>query len=43
MGAKDTGSEDDGAFIFARFSSPADGFYRSRLRAWQVPIWFNGV
>ena len=23
--------------------SPVDGFYRSRLRGWQIPIWFNGV
>ena len=29
--------------IFARFSSPVDGFYRSRLRAWQIPIWFNDI
>jgi len=43
-GAKDTGFVKRMGFpIFARFSSPVDGFYRSRLRAWQIPIWFNGV
>jgi 4-hydroxy-4-methyl-2-oxoglutarate aldolase len=29
--------------IFARASSPVDGFYKSRLRGWQRPIWFNDV
>ncbi len=43
-GAKDTGFVKKMGFpIFCRFSSPVDGFYRSRLHAWQVPIWFNGV
>ena len=43
-GAKDTGIVKKMGFpLFARFSSPVDGFYRSRLRAWQIPIWFNGV
>jgi regulator of RNase E activity RraA len=43
-GAKDTGFVKKMGFpIFARFSSPVDGFYRSRLHAWQVPIWFNGI
>ncbi len=43
-GAKDTGFVRKMGFpIFARFSSPVDGFYRSRLHAWQVPIWFNDI
>ncbi len=43
-GAKDTGFVKIMGFpIFARFSSPVDGFYRSRLRGWQIPIWFNEV
>ena len=43
-GAKDTGFVKQMGFpIFARFSSPVDGFHRSRLRDWQIPIWFNGV
>jgi 4-hydroxy-4-methyl-2-oxoglutarate aldolase len=43
-GAKDTGFVKKMGFpIFCKFSSPVDGFYRSRLRAWQVPIWFNGI
>ncbi len=43
-GAKDTGFVKKMGFpIFCKFSSPVDGFYRSRLHAWQVPIWFNGV
>ena len=43
-GAKDTGFVHMVDFpIFARFTSPVDGFYRSRLHAWQVPIWFDGV
>lgn len=43
-GAKDTGVIKLMGFpIFARFSTPVDGFYRSRLRDWQIPIWFNGV
>lgn len=43
-GAKDTGFVKRMGFpIFARFASPVDGFYRSRLHGWQVPIWFNGV
>jgi regulator of RNase E activity RraA len=43
-GAKDTGFVKLMGFpIFARFTSPVDGFYRSRLRGWQIPIWFNGV
>lgn len=43
-GAKDTGFVKQMGFpIFCKFSSPVDGFYRSRLHAWQVPIWFNGV
>lgn len=43
-GAKDTGFVSMVNFpIFCRFTSPVDGFYRSRLRAWNVPIWLNGV
>ena len=43
-GAKDTGIVKRMGFpIFARFTSPVDGFCRSRLRDWQIPIWFNGV
>ena len=43
-GAKDTGFVKQMGFpIFCRFSSPVDGFYRSRLHAWQTPIWFNGI
>ena len=43
-GAKDTGFVKKMGFpIFCKFSSPVDGFYRSRLRAWQVPIWFNDI
>jgi 4-hydroxy-4-methyl-2-oxoglutarate aldolase len=43
-GAKDTGFVKKMGFpIFCKFSSPVDGFYRSRLHAWQVPIWFNGI
>ena len=43
-GAKDTGFVKMMGFpIFARFTSPVDGFYRSRLRGWQIPIWFNGI
>ena len=29
--------------IFCKFTSPVDGFYRSRLRGWQIPIWINGI
>ncbi len=43
-GAKDTGFVKKMGFpLFCRFTSPVDGFYRSQLRDWQVPIWFNGV
>ncbi|MBI4787323.1 MAG: RraA family protein [Chloroflexi bacterium] len=43
-GAKDTGIVKRMGFpLFARFTSPVDGFYRARLRDWQIPIWFNGV
>lgn len=43
-GAKDTGIVKQMGFpLFARFTSPVDGFYRSRLGDWQIPIWFNGV
>lgn len=43
-GAKDTGFVKQMGFpIFARFSSPVDGFYRSRLRGWQIPIWINDI
>ena len=43
-GAKDTGFVKVMGFpIFAKFSSPVDGFHRSRLRGWQLPIWFDEV
>lgn len=43
-GAKDTGFVKKMGFpIFCRFTSPVDGFYRSHLRDWQIPIWFNGI
>lgn len=43
-GAKDTGFVKEMGFpIFCRFTSPVDGFYRSRLRAWQIPIWINDI
>lgn len=43
-GAKDTGFVKMMGFpIFCKFTSPVDGFYRSRLRDWQVPIWFNEI
>lgn len=41
-GAKDTGFVNMVDFpIFCRFTSPVDGFYRSRLREWNIPIWIN--
>ena len=37
-GAKDTGFVKQMGFpIFCRFTSPVDGFYRSRLQGWQSP------
>lgn len=43
-GAKDSGFVKLAGFpIFCRFTSPVDGFYRSRLRDWNVPIWINGI
>ena len=43
-GAKDTGIIKTMDFpIFCKFSSPVDGFYRSRLRDWQIPIWINEI
>ena len=43
-GAKDTGFVKLMGFpIFCRFTSPVDGFYRSRLRGWQIPIWINDI
>jgi len=43
-GAKDTGFVKQMGFpIFCRFTSPVDGFYRSRLRGWQIPIWINDI
>lgn len=43
-GAKDTGFVKKMGFrIFCRFTSPVDGFCRSHLLDWQIPIWFNGV
>ncbi|MBN2212424.1 MAG: RraA family protein [Sedimentisphaerales bacterium] len=43
-GAKDTGFiRAMGWPIFAKFSSPVDGFHLSRLRGWQLPIWFDTV
>lgn len=41
-GAKDTGFVASVEFpIFCRFTSPVDGFYRSRLRGWNIPIWIG--
>ncbi len=41
-GAKDTGFVRAMGFpIFAKYSTPVDGFYRNRLNAYQVPIWFG--
>ena len=41
-GAKDTGIIKTMGFpVFCKFTSPVDGFYRSRLRDWQIPIWIN--
>ena len=43
-GAKDIGFVKEMGFpIFAKFSSPVDGLHLSRLRGWQLPIWFDGV
>jgi 4-hydroxy-4-methyl-2-oxoglutarate aldolase len=43
-GAKDTGIIKTMGFpIFCKFTSPVDGFYRSRLHGWQVPIWINEI
>lgn len=43
-GAKDTGIIKTMGFpIFCKFTSPVDGFYRSRLRGWQIPIWINKI
>lgn len=43
-GAKDTGFVKMTGFpIFCRFTTPVDGFYRSRLRGWQIPIWINDI
>jgi regulator of RNase E activity RraA len=43
-GAKDTGIIKTMDFpIFCKFTSPVDGFYRSRLRGWQIPIWINEI
>ncbi|MEJ2710597.1 MAG: RraA family protein [Anaerolineales bacterium] len=43
-GAKDTGFVKLMGFpIFCKFTSPVDGFYRSRLRGWQIPIWINEI
>jgi len=43
-GAKDTGIIKTMGFpIFCKFTSPVDGFYRSRLRDWQIPIWINEI
>ena len=43
-GAKDSGFVKKMGFpIFCRFTSPVDGFYRSHLADWQIPIWFNGI
>jgi regulator of RNase E activity RraA len=43
-GAKDSGFVKEMGFpIFCRFTSPVDGFHRSRLRGWQIPIWINDI
>jgi len=43
-GAKDVGFVREMDFpIFAKFTSPVDGFAYSRLRGWQLPIWWNTI
>lgn len=43
-GAKDTGIIKTMGFpIFCKFTSPVDGFFRSRLHGWQIPIWINEI
>lgn len=43
-GAKDVGFVREMDFpIFAKFTSPVDGFAWSRLRGWQLPIWWGTV
>jgi 4-hydroxy-4-methyl-2-oxoglutarate aldolase len=43
-GAKDTGIIKTMGFpIFCKFTSPVDGFCRSRLRGWQIPVWINEI
>lgn len=43
-GAKDIGFVREMDFpIFAKFTSPVDGFVYSRLRGWQIPIWWNDI
>jgi len=41
-GAKDIGMIRRLGFpVFARFSTPVDGFFRGRLRGWQIPVWIG--
>lgn len=43
-GAKDVGFVREMDFpIFAKFTSPVDGFAHSRLRGWQLPIWWGDI
>ncbi len=43
-GAKDIGFVRKMQFpVFAKFSSPVDGFAYSRLRGWQLPIWWGTI
>lgn len=43
-GAKDTGFIKAMGFpIFAKYSTPVDGFYRNRLKDHQIPIWFDNM
>ena len=43
-GAKDVGFVRKMQFpIFAKFSSPVDGFAFSRLRGWQLPTWWGTI
>ncbi|MEX2572868.1 MAG: RraA family protein [Balneolaceae bacterium] len=43
-GAKDVGFVREMDFpIFSKFTSPVDGFVYSRLRGWQIPIWWNDI
>ena len=43
-GAKDIGFVRKMGFpIFAKYSSCVDGFHYSRIRGWQLPVWWNDI